>query len=486
MQESDNSNNLRLWREMGANLLVVQPFMDSVIVRGEGCYLIDADGQRILDLAAGQFCSILGHNDPEFIAKLQTQMARIVHLGDQYVSPEVMKAASRLAAVAPGSLNKVILLSTGSEANECAMRIAKAATGRTGMLGFTRGYYGISLATHNLSSISDHPGKHDFQPSPASQFKLMTPTCSNCPLQRTYPGCDIACLDASLEYVSSQVSNIAAVIVEPVVSAGGMIFPPTGYLKKLREVTRALGMLLIVDEAQTGFGRCGQWFDIQNHGIDPDILVVSKTAGNGYPAAAVVVSDAVARQLESGFFTHLSSHQNDPLAAAVVLAVIDAVEERDLVSHSREMGAYFLAGLERLREKHPIVADVRGRGLMIGVELASEKGGGGELAFTAAMLCERKGVHLTFSYFEPVLRIIPPLIISRAEIDFALQVLDDVLRTLEAGDADLLRLIPQNSVSGALVRGTIKSSPAALLRKMWVTSPRQWVNKLKSKLPIAQ
>jgi 2,2-dialkylglycine decarboxylase (pyruvate) len=259
-----------------------------------------------------------------------------------------------------------------------------------------------------------------------------------------------------------------------------MIFPPTDYLQKLRDVTRNLGILLIVDEAQTGFGRCGQWFDVQNHAIEPDILVLSKTAGNGYPAAAVIVTDAVAKKLESRRFMHLSSHQNDPLAAAVVLAVIDTVERQGLIQQSRAMGEYFMEGLGLLKEKHSLITDVRGRGLMIGIELDPSGPNRDALALKAAMLCERKGVHLTFSYFEPVLRIIPPLIISEAEIDMALSVLNDVLTTLETGEVDVLPLIPQNIVSGDFVRDMVKSSPGAMLRKMWTTSPRQWVDKLKS------
>ncbi len=145
--------NLSLWDRYGDDLLVVQPFMDSVIARGEGCYLIDAGGRRILDLAAGQFCSVLGHNHKGFIARLKDQLDKIIHLGDQYVSPEVLMAAARLAAVAPGDLNKVIFLSTGSEANECAMRMAKAVTGRTGMLAYSRGYYGISRQPGGLAQF---------------------------------------------------------------------------------------------------------------------------------------------------------------------------------------------------------------------------------------------------------------------------------------------------------------------------------------------
>ena len=480
MNDPKQAANLSAWQEHGENVLLLQPFMDSVIVGGDGCFLIDADGRRILDLAAGQFCSILGHNHPKFVARLQEQAAKLVHLGDQYVSPEVMNAASRLAAIAPGDLRKVVLLSTGSEANECAMRMAKSVTGRTGMLGFTRGYYGISLATHNLSAISDHPGKHDFQPAPINQHKLLTPACSRCPIQKEYPSCNIACLDASLELIAQHLENIAAVIVEPIVSAGGMIIPPKDYLQKLHEATRKLGILFIADEAQTGLGRCGQWFDIQNYGIQPDLLVVSKTVGNGYPAAAVIVSDSVAHSLEARHFMHLSSHQNDPLAAAAIMTVVDVVEEDGLVEHSRTMGEYFMSVLRRLKEKHPIVTDVRGRGLMIGVELSSDSADAGDLAFKAAMLCERRGLHITFTYFEPVLRIIPPLIITRGEIDLAVSILDDALTVLETGNVRLLDIIPNNCRSGDFIKGMVKTSPVALLKKVWSTSPEQWLNKLRS------
>jgi 2,2-dialkylglycine decarboxylase (pyruvate) len=476
-------SNLETWKHNGANILVLQPFMDSVIVHGEGCYLIDVDGRRILDLAAGQFCNILGHNNPAFVERLQIQASKIVHLGDQYVSLEVMQAAQQLAEISPGDLNKVVLLSTGSEANECAMRMAKLVTGRTGMLGFTRGYYGISLATHNLSSISDHPGKLDFQPAPANQHKLLTPSCNHCPIGQAHADCSTDCLDTSLEYLSSQLDNIAAVIIEPVVSAGGMLFPSTAYLRKLRGITRNLGILMIVDEAQTGFGRCGRWFDIENHDVIPDILVVSKTAGNGYPVAAVIVSANVARELERRSFTHLSSHQNDPLAAAAVLAVIDTVKRHNLAEHSREMGDYFISELRRLQQTHRLIADIRGRGLMIGIELAADGPNDDGLAFKAAMLCERNGVHLTFSYFEPVLRIIPPLVITQAEIDIGIAVIDNMLSTLEAGPVNVDELMPRNCASGDFIREMMKPSASAMLRKMWTTSPRQWVHKLKSMRP---
>jgi 2,2-dialkylglycine decarboxylase (pyruvate) len=478
--QTHSGGNLAMWKDAAEHLLLLQPFMDSIIVRGEGCFLVDSEGNRILDLAAGQFCSILGHNNTRFMSSLQDQIGKIVHLGDQYVSPGVLEAVSQLVSKAPGTLSKAVLLSTGSEANECAMRIAKAVTGRTGMLGFTRGYYGISLATRNLSSISDHPGKADFQPSPVYQDKLMTPACNHCPIQKEYPSCNTACLEASLEFVSQHLENVAAVIVEPVLSAGGMIFPPKDYLQKLRAATKKAGILFIVDEAQTGFGRCGKWFDIENYDVEPDIMVVSKTAGNGYPAAAVIVSDAVAQSLERSFFSHLSSHQNDPLAAAAILAVIETVEAENLVQHSQAMGDYFIGELRKLKAKHDVVVDVRGRGLMIGIELSSDRPDSATLAFQTAMLCEQRGVHITYSYFEPVMRIIPPLVISRNEIDLAISVLDQVFNIVKQGQVTLSDIVPKNSRSGPLVRGMMKPSPTALLMNMWNTSPHQWLQKIRS------
>jgi len=474
--------SLDLWRRRGRNLLVVQPYMDSLIVGGEGCHLIDADGRKILDLAAGQFCSILGYGNKKFAERLKRQIDELVHLGDQYISPNILDAAERLAHIAPGKLNKVLFLSTGSEANECAMRIAKTVTGRTGMVGFSRGYYGNSLATRALSSISDHPGAYDFQPAPAGVFKLLTPACHRCPLGIEHAQCTLQCLDASLETIGDQLESVAAVIVEPVVSAGGMLFPSKDYLRELHARTKSAGALFIVDEAQTGFGRCGRWFDIENLELEPDILVVSKTAGNGYPAAAVIVSDDVADRLENQGFTHLSSHQNDPLAAAAVHAVIDIVDEEGLVQHSQEMGAYFIARLRELQERHPLISDARGRGLMIGLELAAEQDAR-RMAFELALLCERRGVHVTFSYYEPVIRFIPPLVISKSEIDQAIAVLDEALGVVAERRQHLQELLPQNPRSGPFVSRMMggRLSPAQLARKIWRTSPQQWLEKLKAR-----
>jgi 2,2-dialkylglycine decarboxylase (pyruvate) len=475
------STNLDLWRQHGEHLLVLQPFMDSVLRDGEGCYVIDADGRRILDMAGGQFCTILGYDDKRLAQAIAEQAEKLIHIGDQYVSDNVLSCVSKIAEITPPKVTKSVLLSTGSEANECAMRMAKVATQRTGMLAFDRGYYGISLATRNLSAISDVYGKVDYQPPIAGQLRLLTPHCSQCPLQLRHPECGLQCLKVSVEGVANQVENIAAVIIEPIVSAGGMIVPPVDYVQELARFAASIGALFIIDEAQTGFGRCGTWFDVENYAVEPDILVFSKTSGNGYPTAGVVVSEAVAKELENRSFTHLSSHQNDPLAAAVISTVIDVVREDGLVENARSVGDYFRGRLIELQQRHPIVKDVRGRGLMIGMALdASETDP--RLAFNLALMCENRGLHITFSYYEPVIRFIPPLILTNAEVDIAIDILDEVLRLLAAGRTEGAD-IPSNPYShGFIKRLNGRTDLMTVVRTLWTKSPQDVLTKTIRKL----
>ncbi|WP_296900152.1 aspartate aminotransferase family protein [Thiohalocapsa sp.] len=475
------STNLDLWQQYGPHLLVLQPFMDSVLCGGEGCYVVDADGRRILDLAGGQFCTVLDYDDKRLPQAIAAQAKKLIHIGDQYVSENVLTCVAKIAEITPPKLTKSVLLSTGSEANECAMRMAKVATQRTGMLAYDRGYYGISLATRNLSAISDIYGKVDFQPTIPGQLRLITPNCSQCPLQLRHPECGLQCLKLSVDQISNQVENIAAVIVEPIISAGGMIVPPVDYVRELARFAASIGALFIADEAQTGFGRCGTWFDIEHYEVEPDILVFSKTSGNGYPTAGVVVSDEVARELESRGFTHLSSHQNDPLGAAVVSTVIDIIRDDHLVDNAREVGDYLRAQLIALQERHAIVSDVRGRGLMIGMALDGANADT-KLAFKLAMMCERRGLRITFSYYEPVIRFIPPLTLTRADVDVAIGILDEVLGLLAVGRADS-DAMPRNPFSHSFIkRLNGETDLINIARKLWTQSPQAIVSKTLAKL----
>ncbi|HXV77689.1 MAG TPA: aspartate aminotransferase family protein [Candidatus Polarisedimenticolaceae bacterium] len=471
--------NLELWNEYGDYLIPIMPFLDSVIVRSEGSYLIDAEGNRILDLASGQFCTVLGHGHPEFTAALVDELRSNLHTGSQYVTEGVLKTAKEVADRAPGDLNKVTLLSTGSEANEFALRIAKACTNRSLVAGFDRGYYGISLATRNLSRISE--GKIDFTPTTPGAY-LIAPNCARCPIALRYPDCELSCLDLSIRLAGSSLEQCAAIIVETIVSAGGMIYPTKDYLHRLRSFASEIGAMFIVDEAQTGFGRCGRWFDCENLELQPDILVFSKTSGNGYPSAGVVISDEVNDRLLERGFNHLSSHQNDPLTAAAVSAVIRVIDSEGLLARSAERGEYFLDRLRELESASPHLTATRGRGLMIAFELVQDKES--RVPYADALVpfvlaCKARGVHVTYTYYEGAVRVIPPLTITQQEIDFAIDVFGEVLRDFAQGKVDKAEYQQKNHVIARVNRGR---GVKRLINRLWETSPEHWYRKIKQRI----
>jgi len=471
--------NLEIWEQQGGNILPVMPFLDNVVVRSEGSYLIDREGKRILDLAAGQFCTILGHNHPLFVERLVAELRNNLHTGSQYLTERVFEAAQEIVRIAPQGLDKVTLLSTGSEANEFALRIAKAYTGRTGVIGIDRGYYGISLATRSLSAISD--GHVDLSPKTPGSYHVMAPNCARCPLSLTYPECGVRCLDVSLRTIGSNVENVAAIIVETVISAGGMIFPHAEFFARLRALADEIGALLIVDEAQTGFGRCGAWFDCENLGLRPDILVFSKTSGNGYPSSGVVVPARIVDKLLDQGFHHLSSHQNDPVTAAAILAVIEIIRKEDLLARARDHGAYFMDGLRELETRHPRMWGTRGRGLMIAFELVTDRESlqpDLDSLTPFVLACQARGVHITYSYYEGAIRIIPGINLSREEIDSAIAVFDTTLTDLEQNRLDASRFANTNAVTRSMME---RSRVRRTLRRLWETSPSYWWQRVRQR-----
>jgi 2,2-dialkylglycine decarboxylase (pyruvate) len=472
-----NQRSLEVWRKYGKHMLMAMPYADNLISEGQGSFLRDVDGNQILDLAAGQFCSILGNSHPKYVERMVEQMRRVVHVGTQFLSPIVLEAAAKFAEVAPGALNKAVFLSTGTEANECAISLAKTCTGKKGIIGFNRGYYGLSLGTKSLTSVFSPDDRHGSGPSVPESFRFLAPHCFHCPVKNHYPECDLVCLDASVEAALTRSKGIAAIIIEPILSAGGMIVPPPGYLKRLKELAQQLEALLIIDEAQTGFGRTGKWFACEHHEVEPDILVVSKSAGSGFPVSAVITTDAIAERVADQGWVHLASHQSDPLPAAAVAATIDIVREEGLVQRAAENGRYFLDHLAQLKAKYPVIRDVRGQGLMIGVEIGQEDRQ--ELCSMIVGLCERAGVHMTYSYFEPVLRFLPPLTISKQEIDRAVAVLDESFQTALAGGASLDSVLPTNPYSHAFIEKlTRKKTLRRVASRLYETSPKYWIQKM--------
>ena len=471
--------SLRLWEQYGKHVLMAMPYADSLLTEGQGATLRDLDGNEILDLAAGQFCSILGNSHPKYVERLSEQLKKVVHVGTQFLSPIVLEAAHKFADVAPGALNKSLFLSTGTEANECAISLAKTYTGKRGVVGFNRGYYGLSLATKSLTSIFAPSDRHGSGPTVPETFRFLAPHCFHCPVNNHFPDCNLVCLNASVEAALTRERDIAAIIIEPILSAGGMIVPPPGYLKALKDLAHELGALLIIDEAQTGFGRTGTWFACEQHEVEPDILVVSKSAGAGFPVSGVITTDAIADRIAAKGWTHLASHQSDPLPAAAVAATIDIVREEKLVENAATQGRYFIDSLLGLKAKHPIIVDVRGQGLMIGAEIGNcPNHSEHDLCMLIVALCETRGLHFTYSYYEPVFRFLPPLTITRKEIDRAIQIIDECISLALEGKTTIEGLLPSNPYSRSFIQKLSgKKTLKRLASLLYETSPRYWFQK---------
>jgi 2,2-dialkylglycine decarboxylase (pyruvate) len=263
--------------------------------------------------------------------------------------------------------------------------------------------------------------------------------------------------------------------VEPVMSAGGMLIPPPGYLQQLQRIAREHGVLLIADEAQTGMGRTGKWFAVEHHGIEPDILTISKCAGNGFPVAAVTTTPEIADKVIGAGLWNLTSHQSDPVGAAAAAAVIDIVREENLVEVAHQSGEYFMEQLRSLGRKHSFVGSVRGQGLMIGFDLVVEDPAKTEEMANDFMYgCRRRGVHLTFGYGSRSFRVIPPLTISRAQIDRAIDVMDQALTELGTRKSGKREDWPKNSCTSQLHQDR---PVKRVISGLWRSTPEEWVQK---------
>jgi 2,2-dialkylglycine decarboxylase (pyruvate) len=406
------------------------------IASGRGSTVTDIDGREYLDFTSGQMCATVGHNHPRVVKALESSAQRILHLNSTLLAPETVELAERLASLLPPSLSMSIFLNTGSEANEIALKLAKLTTGRFETVGLTRSFHGLTVGAGSSTYAIARRGHGPALPG----FALPAPYCYRCPVRSSFPGCDFLCLRAGFELVDAEsVGSLAACIVEPIISAGGLIDPPRGYLSALRAECRKRGMIFILDEAQTAFGRLGTMFAFEQDGGPPDILTLSKTFGGGIPVAAAVTSPEIeAQAVENGFF-HITSHVSDPMPSLVGLAVLDLIMEENLVDAAREQGAHFIGGLRELARRYEIIGDVRGRGLLIGVEFVRDRGSKEPAEVEGAKItreCLSRGLLVNIVQFPgslSVWRIAPPLTTTRAEIDRALGIIESSIRAVVGG-----------------------------------------------------
>ncbi|RSZ38317.1 MULTISPECIES: aspartate aminotransferase family protein [unclassified Variovorax] len=405
-----------------------------VIVKARGATLWDQHGREILDFTSGQMCATIGHNHPRIVAAIQKACEGALHLYSGFVGPAVPALAGRLASMLPPSLSKSIFLSTGGEANEAAVRMARVTTGRYEIVGLNGGWHGV---TGGIASLT-FAGRHhvDYGPRKPGTMSIPAPNCYRCPVRHCRDACDTTCLDVGFDMVDAQSSgSLAAFIAEPVLSSGGVIVPPNGYFPKLKEKCRERGMLLILDEAQTAFGRMGANFAFEQADVVPDILTVSKTLGGGVAIGAAITSEAIEQDCHDKGFVHVTSHVSDPLPAEVAMAVLDVLEEEDLARRAAEMGKRLRQGLETLKARHEVIGDVRGHGLLQGVELVKDRETREPDAVRGRAIteaCMERGLSMNIvsvGGMAAVWRIAPPLNVSAAELDRGLEILDDAIRS---------------------------------------------------------
>jgi 2,2-dialkylglycine decarboxylase (pyruvate) len=309
--------------------------------------------------------------------------------------------------------------------------MAKLCTGRFEIAGLSGSWHGVTASAGAVSFASDRKG---YGPAMPGTFVLPEPNAYRCPVKHCRDQCDRTCMKIGLELYDMQSSGSrAAIVVEPVISAGGVIVPPDGYFQALKEEARKRGMLLIFDEAQTAFGRLGDWFAATLFGVTPDIMTVSKTLGGGIPLAAVITSDEIERTCHERGFAFYTSHVSDPLPASVGLAVLQTVEQEGLLARAREMGDYLAAGLRELARRHEEIGDVRGIGLLRGVELVKDRERrepDHELGGRTTARCLELGLSMNIRRRPErgsVWRIAPPLTVERADIELAMSIFDRAL-----------------------------------------------------------
>lgn len=397
-------------------------FVPFVPVRAEGSFLYDAEGGRVLDFTSGQMSAILGHCHPEIVTTVRETVGRLDHLFSSMLSAPVVDLAEALAGLVP-ELPWVLLLSTGGEANEAAIRLAKLVTGKWEVVGFTQSWHGM---TGGAAAATYKAGRRGIGPLAAGSFGIPAPNA----FRPRFAGVTWQQeLDDSFELLDRQsTGNLAAFIAEPILSSGGVLDLPPGYLAALQAHCRARGMLLILDEAQTGIGRTGSLFAFQRDGVVPDILTLSKTLGAGLPLSAVMTGEAIAAAAEERDFLFYTTHVNDPLPAAVGLKVLEIVQRDGLAGRAAAAGARLAAGLRGLQQRHACVGDVRGRGLLLGLEFTDARGRqAAEISDAVTDAALELGLSANIvraGSSGGVMRIAPPLTVSDAELDLGIELLE--------------------------------------------------------------
>ena len=412
-------------RYVAPGLQEVSQLSRLVIKKGKGCRLIDMEGKSYLDFMAGVAVGSLGHSHPRYVSALTEQLNKVT--AGSFTTENRVALLRLIASLTPGALNRTQLYSGGAEAVEAAIRLAKSYTKGFEILSFWGGFHGKTGGV--LGLIGDpfkknwgilHPGLH----------LAPYPDCYRCPFNMAYPGCGLFCLDFVRKILENNTAgSLAAIIVETIQGTAGNIIPPPEFLPGLIEIAHENNALLIADEMITGFGRTGKMFGSNHTGIIPDIMTIGKGMGGGFPISGLVSTEEItASKPFSKPSSSSSSYGGNPLASTAALATIRTIVDESLVENSREVGDYLLSELLKFHGKYEFIGDIRGCGLLLGVELVKDRETKEPLekAVTRQIFLETLKRGLICMNYKPNFRINPPLILSRKEADEGLAILDEV------------------------------------------------------------
>jgi 4-aminobutyrate aminotransferase/(S)-3-amino-2-methylpropionate transaminase len=407
-----------------------------VIVEGRGATLWDMEGREYIDCYSGISVVNSGHCPQRVVEAIKRQAERLIHCGPYvYHTGPTTELAVKLAEITPPGLSKSFFGNSGAEANECALKLAKKFTKRHEIIALECSFHGRTIGTLSVTGQSRRR-RYDMGPYLPGVSFAPAPYCYRCPMGRSYPECDLLCARRVEEIIDYHTSNnVAALIAEPILGEGGIIVPPPDYFKVVREILDERDILLIVDEVQTGFARTGRMFAIEHYGVEPEIMTMGKGIAAGLPLGVCISRADIGDAFEPG--DHLSTFGGNPVCCAAALANIQIMEEEHLAERAEEKGRYLMKRLEELREAHSLIGDVRGKGLMVGVELVRDMGSKRPAADEASRVREemrRGGILIGVGGVKgSTLRLQPPLIIEVEQLERALNVLDAALTKVERG-----------------------------------------------------
>jgi taurine--2-oxoglutarate transaminase len=412
------------------------------IVDAEGCYFTDASGKKYLDFSSQLMCVTLGHKNQAVIKAIEEQARKLPYIAPGYATDVRAELSKLLLQVLPKGLEKFFFTTSGTEANEAAFKIARMVTGKTKIIARYRSYHGSTMGS--IAATGD-PRRWAMEPAGKGQGVIFAPevNCYDCPIHHHYPECEIACVEY-LEHMIENESDVAAVIVEPVVGTNGVLVPPKEYMPRLRDICTRHGVLLIADEVMSGWGRTGAWFAMDHWNVQPDILVTAKGITTAYmPLGLCATTQKVASYFDDHYFSHGHTYEAHPLTLAPAIAAINEYKRLDLINRTRDLEPYMGSKLNALKAKHPCIGDVRGLGLFWGVEIVKNRG---KKAYFNTMADKTSGTPLMVDKVAAQMMkngvfmqawvshfvIAPPLIVTEKEIDAGVDALDEALKIADA------------------------------------------------------